>query len=120
VKHRFGAFRSALIQTPAYRALFLVVVVGVLLICLVPEAALVLPAVDAVGLDIVTILAALELRHYLASVARLVGFPTSIAVHFSAAAQVLSRCGGVLRTNPALWLYACMWPVIWLRTWGVR
>jgi len=100
VKHRFGAFRSALIKTPAYRALFLVVVVGVLLICLVPEAALVLPAVDAVGLDIVTILAALELRHYLAS--------------------VLSRCGGVLRTNPALWLYACMWPVIWLRTWGVR
>jgi len=58
---------------PAYRVLFLLVVIGLLLIAVLPEAAFVLPAVDAVGLDIVTIFAALELRHYLASVARVVG-----------------------------------------------
>jgi hypothetical protein len=69
-KHRFGAIRSPLIEPPTYRILFLLVVVGVLLISVLPEAAFVLPALDAVGLDIVTILVALELRHYLTSVAR--------------------------------------------------
>jgi hypothetical protein len=92
--HRFRAIRSPLIKPPEYRVLFLLVVIGALLIATLPEAAFVLPAIDAVGLDIVTILAALELRHYLASVARLVRVPT----------------------NPILWLYACMWPVIWIRT----
>ncbi len=53
------------------------------------------PHVDAVGLDIVTIFAALELRHYVASVARVVGIPTSVAVYLRVAAQVgepLRRC----------------------------
>jgi hypothetical protein len=95
--------------------LFLLVVIGVLLVSVLPEAAFVLPAVDAVGLDIVTIFVALELRHYLASVARLVGIPTSITVYLRVAAQAVSRCGGVLRTNPVLLLYACMWTLIWLR-----
>ena len=117
-KRRFGAIRSPLIESPSYRVLFLLVVIGVLLISVLPEAAFVLPALDAVGLDIVTVFAALELRHYLASVARLVGIPTSVAVYLRVLAQVVSRCGDVLRTNPVLWLYACMWPMIWLRTWG--
>jgi hypothetical protein len=117
-KRRFGAIGSPLIKPPAYRVLFLLVVIGVLLISVLPEAAFVLPALDAVGLDIVTIFAALELRHYLASVARVVGIPTSVAVYLRVPAQVVSRCGDVLRTNPVLWLYACMWPVIWLRTWA--
>lgn len=117
-KHRFGTFGSALIKAPAYRALFVLVLIGILLISTLPEAALVLPVLDAVGLDIVTFLVALELRHYLASVARLVGIPTSVAVYLRVAAQVVSRCRDVLRTNPVLWLYACLWPLIWLRTWG--
>ena len=115
-KHRFGAIGSPLMKPPAYRVLFLLVLIGVMLISVLPEAAFVLPALDAVGLDIVTIFAALELRHYLASVARLVGIPTSLAVYLRVPAQVVSRCGNLLRTNPVLWLYACMWPVIWLRT----
>lgn len=94
-KRRFGAFGSPLMAAPAYRVLFLLVVIGLLLIAVLPEATFVLPAVDAVGLDIVTIFAALELRHYVASVARV-----------------------VLRTNPVLWLYSCMWLLIWLRTWA--
>jgi len=77
------------------------VIIGILLISMLPEAAFVLPALDAVGLDIVTILAALELRHYWTSVARIAGIPTSVAA-----------CRGVR----ILWLYACMWPVIWIRT----
>ena len=59
------ATRSPLIKAPAHRALFLLVIVGALLIGTLPEAAFVLPALDAVGLDIVTILVALELRHYI-------------------------------------------------------
>jgi hypothetical protein len=119
-KHRFGTFGSALIKAPAYRALFVLVLIGILLICTLPEAAFVLPVLDSVGLDIVTILVALELRHYLATIARLVGIPTSVAVCFHVAAQVVTRCGDVLRTNPLVWLYACMWSVIWLRRWGIR
>jgi hypothetical protein len=92
-KHRFRAIGSPLLGSPTYRALFLLVLVGVLLIATVPEAAFALPALDAVGLDLVTILVALELRHYLASVARLVRIP-----------------------NPRLWPYTCMWVVIWIRT----
>src|SRR2546423_986531 len=69
-KRRFGAIASPLIEPPAYRVLFLLVVVGVLLVSVLPEAAFVFPAVDALGLDIVTILAAIELRHYWVSVAR--------------------------------------------------
>ncbi len=114
-KRRFGAIGSPLIEPPAYRVLFLLVVIGVVLISMLPEAAFLLPAVDTVGLDIVTIFAALELRHYLASVARLVGIPTSFAVYLRIPAQVMRRGGDVLRTNPVLWLYACMWAVIWLR-----
>ena len=71
-KRRFGAIGSPLIKPPTYRVLFLLVVIGVMFISVLPEAAFVLPALDAVGLDIVTISAALELRHYLASSARLV------------------------------------------------
>jgi len=114
-KHRFWAIRSPLIEPPAYRVLFLLVVVGVLLISVLPEAAFVLPALDAVGLDIATILVALELRHYLGCVARLVGVPTFFALHGRGPARVLSRCRDVMRTNPVLWAYACMWPLIWVR-----
>lgn len=114
-KRRFGAIGSPLLEPRTYRVLFLLVVIGVLLISVLPEAAFVLPALDAVGLDIVTIFVALELRHYLASVARLVGIPTSVAVYLRVPAQVVSRCGDVLRTNPVLLLYACMWALIWLR-----
>jgi len=54
------------IEAPGHRVLFVLVVIAVLLISALPEAALVLPALDAVGLDLVTILVALELRHYFA------------------------------------------------------
>ena len=99
--NRFRAIRSPLLEPPAYRVLFVLVLFGALLIATLPEAAFVLPAIDAVGLDIVTILAALELRHYLATVTLLVGIPASVAIY--------------LRV-PGLWPYACMWPVIWIRT----
>jgi hypothetical protein len=69
------------------------------------EAAFVLPALDAVGLDIVTIFAALELRHYLASVARLVGIPTSVAVYLRVPANAprpnASRAGELSSTMRA-------------------
>jgi hypothetical protein len=113
-EHRFGAIRSPLIEPPTYRILFLLVVVGVLLISVLPEAAFVLPALDAVGLDIVTILVALELRHYLTSVARLVGVPTFLAVYGRGPAQAISRCRNVIRTNPVLWARTYVWPLIWV------
>jgi hypothetical protein len=92
-KHRLGAITSPLLERPAYRALFLVVVAGALLVCMLPEAAFVLPALDAIGLDLVTIFVALELRHYLAFVVRRLRIPT----------------------HPMLWVYKCMWVLVWIK-----
>lgn len=106
-----AAARSSLIRSPAYRVLFLLVLVGVLLICLVPEAALVLPALDAVGLDIVTILVAFELRHYILFLARLLGVPTSGNGFRRGLARLVSRCLAfvIAPTKPEMLPYACMW-----------
>ena len=114
-KHRLGAFGSPLIEAPGYRVLFLLVIVGVLLICLLPEAAFVLPAPDAIGLDIATILVALELRHYLTSTARFTGVPRIPAICRGGPAQLVVRCRQAAHTDPSLWPYACMWPLIWIR-----
>ena len=116
-KHRFGVIRSPLIEPPTYRILFLLVVVGVLLISVLPEAAFVLPALDAVGLDIVTILVALELRHYMLFVARLVGVPTSVDGVRRGLAPLVSRSLGIMiaPTNPKIWPYTCMWILIAFR-----
>lgn len=92
-KQRLGAITSPLLEQPGYRALLLVVVVGALLICTLPEAAFVLPALDAIGLDVVTIFVALEMRHYLAFVVRRLRIPT----------------------HPMLWAYNCMWVMVWIK-----
>ena len=111
------ATRSSLIKAPAYRVLFLLVVVGVLLICMLPEAAFVLPVLDAVGLDIVTILVALELRHYIIPLARLAGVPKSVNGLRRRLTRLVSRCLAILiaPTNPNVWPYACMWVLIAFR-----
>jgi hypothetical protein len=111
------ATRSPLINTPAYRVLFLLVVAGVLLICTLPEAAFVLPAFDAVGLDIVTILVALELRHYILGLVRLVGVPTFVNGFRARIAPLLSRCLAfmIAPTKPEMLPYACMWILIAFR-----
>ena len=116
-KHRFGAIRSPLIEPPTYRILFLLVAVGVLLISVLPEAAFVLPALDAVGLDIVTILVALELRHYILFLVRLVGVPTSVNGFRRGLAPLVSRCLAIMiaPTNPKIWPYSCMWILIAFR-----
>lgn len=116
-KRRCGAIGSPMISSPGHRLLFLLVLIGLFLIAVLPEAAMVLPVVDAVGLDIVTILAALELQNYLASVARSIGIPTDPAVYLRMSAQLMGRCGELLRTNPILLLYACVWPMVRLRPW---
>jgi hypothetical protein len=108
------ATRSPLIKAPAYRVLFLLVVGGVLLICMLPEAAFVLPVLDVVGLDIVTILVALELRHYILLLARLAGVPLSVNGLRLGLAQLVRRCLAIMiaPTNPNVWPYACMWAFI--------
>ena len=105
------ATRSPLIKAPADRVLFLLVVAGVLLTCTLPEGAFVLPAIDAVGLDIVTILVALELRHYILIMMRLVGLPTFGNGFRTGVASLLSRCLAfmIAPTKPEMLPYAGMW-----------
>ena len=109
------ANRSPLIKTPAYRVLFLLVVAGVLLICMLPEAAFVLPTFDAIGLDIVTILVALQLRYYILGLVRLVSVPTF--VNSFGIAPLLSRCLAfmIAPTKPEILPYACMWILLAFR-----
>lgn len=111
------AIRSPLIKTPAYRGLFLLVVLGVLLVCAVPEAAFVIPTFDALGLDIVTILVAFELRHYILSLARVVSGRTSVRALRRGLAPLMSSflASMIAPTNPKIWPYACMWIVIAFR-----
>jgi hypothetical protein len=111
------ATRSPLIKAPAYRVLFLLVVAGVLLICMLPEAAFVLPTFDALGLDIVTILVALELRHYILVLMRLAGVPTCVNGFRSGIAPLLSRCLSfmIAPTKPEMLPYACTWILIAFR-----
>lgn len=107
------AARSPFIKSPAHRILFLLIIVGVLLICTLPEAAFVLPVLDSVGLDIVTIFAALELGHYVAFLARLAGEPASVDGLRRAGSPLVS--GMIAPTNPRLWPYACLWAVVAFR-----
>ena len=111
------AARSPLIKAPPYRVLFLLVAAGVLLICTLPEAAFVLPTFDAIGLDIVTILVALELRHYILGLVRLVGVPTFVNSCRAGIAPLLSRCLAfmIAPTKPEMLPYACMWILIAFR-----
>ena len=111
------AIRSSLLKGPSYRVLFLLVLVGAVLICTLPEAAFVLPALDAVGLDIVTILVALELRHYILLPARLAGLPVFGSDFRRGLARLVSRCCAitVAPTNPKLCPYARMLILIALR-----
>jgi len=117
-KHRFGTFGSALIKTPAYRALFVLVLIGVLLIGMLPEAAFVLPTLDTVGLDVVTILVAFELRHYLFSVARLVGGRTSANGLRGGVVPIVSRCLAfvVAPTKPEMLPHTCAWLLVACRS----
>jgi hypothetical protein len=115
-KRRFGTMGSPLLEAPGYRVLFLLVVIGVLLISVLPEAAFVIPALDAVGLDIATILVALELRHYAISIARVPVVSSLAAIACRAPAEVVRRFGHLMPSHPVLWAYACMWPMIWLCT----
>lgn len=84
---------------------------------MLPEAALVLPALDAVGLDVVTILVAFELRHYILLLVRLPGVPTSVNGFRRELAPVVSCCLAtiVAPTNPKMWPYACMWALVAFR-----
>jgi hypothetical protein len=109
------AIRSPVREPPTYRALFVLVLIGVVLICLLPEASVIIPALDIIGLDLVTILVALELSHYLIYAGRMLGIPRIVGVYRRAPAQVVSRCRDVMRTNPILWLYACSWALISFR-----
>ena len=111
------ATRSPLIKAPAYRILFLLVVAGVLLICTLPEAAFVLPAFEAVGLDIVTILVALELRHYILVLMRLGSVLTFVNGFRPGIASLLSRCLAfmIAPTKPEMLPYACIWMLIAFR-----
>lgn len=65
------AIRSPVSEAPTYRALFVLVVIGVVLISVLPEATFIIPAIDVVGLDLVTILVTLELSHYLIRAGRM-------------------------------------------------
>ncbi|MGH8254685.1 MAG: hypothetical protein ACRET0_00525 [Steroidobacteraceae bacterium] len=107
-KRLFRALRSPLIESPRFRALFLVVTVGILLVSLVPEAAVLIAAVDTLGLDIVTIMVAVELGRYLTAISRSLGVSAIASECRRQAGRILGCRAFVLSARPALWPYACL------------
>ena len=73
-----------------------------------------LPVFDAIGLDIVTILVAFELRHYILVLMRLVSVPTLVNAFRPGIAPFLSRCLAfmIAPTKPEMLPYACTWILI--------
>ena len=69
-----------------------------------------------IGWDIATILVALELGPYLSFLPRLARIPTLAARCGRGAAEGMLHFRDVIRANPVLWLYACLWPPIAIRT----
>jgi hypothetical protein len=106
-KRRIRALGSPLIESPRYRILFLLVIVGILLISFVPEAVVLITAVDSLGLDIVTIMVAVELGRYLTSMGRLANVSALATECRRRFGQIRIR-GALMLTRPALWPYACL------------
>ena len=69
---RRPAADSRVLPKPVHRTLLVLIVIGLLCIALMPEAWFVLPAFDAIGLDVVVALTALELGRYWSGAMRLV------------------------------------------------
>jgi hypothetical protein len=109
---------SLLIPRQVYWALLLLTVLGLVLMATTPEATIsVLPAFDAVGLDIATILVALELRRYLDAAIRLTAFPMLRALHRRLIYRTLHimAMGPLLRCYAISGVLAAVWVLILVR-----
>jgi len=110
-QRRLDSYRSPLVKPLAYRVLLVLVVAGIVMICFVPESALILPALDAVGWDVVTLFVVFELRHYLASLARAVDFRALVSrARLAAYAAWLYRVS--LAMTPGVRFHLILWPFI--------
>jgi hypothetical protein len=83
------------------RLLLAAVLLGVVAAALAPEAGLLLSAVDAVGLDVVTILVALELRHYIATCVRIAAAPLGRVISCMSPVPVFGPYATLIRACPA-------------------
>jgi hypothetical protein len=99
-RRRFNYFRSPLLRPATHRILLILVVVGIVLIATVPESALILPALDAVGWDVVTLFVVFELRHHFGDLAHLVRLPAVMPLLRFVRARVVSRFKVVLIGSP--------------------
>lgn len=103
VKRSWSSFRGrgAMPLSRWERLLLVAVLLGVAAAALAPEAGLLLSAVDVVGLDVVTILVALELRHYIATCARLAAAPLGRVISCMSPLPVFGPYATLIRACPA-------------------
>jgi hypothetical protein len=111
-RRRLDYFRSPLVKPVAYRVALLLVIVGIVLIATLPESALVLPALDAVGWDVVTLFVVFELRHHLGHLAHLVRLPAGLSLLQFARARVVSRLRVVVIGSPLRPYYVIPMPFV--------
>jgi hypothetical protein len=118
LKTHESAFRAALPQlfrslrsSRWHVALSLALAVGIGLMVLMPEVNVVFVAVDAAGLDLVTILIALELGHYVVMGYRLTLAPLLRIVYRLGPVPILEPYTDLLRGCPSLRAYVVIWPL---------
>jgi hypothetical protein len=97
--------------------LLIAIVLGIALASFMPEASVLLSAVDAIGLDFVTILVALELRYYLAIVFRIGAAPLLRSIYRLGPIPICEPYTEVMRACPTLRCYVVIWPIFVLATW---
>lgn len=114
LKRSWSSFhgRGAMPLSRWERLLLVAVIVGVAAAALAPEAGLLLSAVDAIGLDAVTILVAFELRHYISTSARLAAAPLGRVVSCGSPLPVFAPYVGLIRTCPARRSHVVFWPLL--------
>jgi hypothetical protein len=103
----FPALRSSRWQV----ALTLAIAIGIGLIVLMPEANVVFAAVDAAGLDLVTVLIALELRQYIVIGYQLALAPVLRIVYRLGPVPIFEPYADLLRGCPSLRPYVVIWPL---------
>jgi hypothetical protein len=92
-------------------ALTLAIAVGIALVVLMPEANIVFTAVDAAGLDLVTLFIALELRQYIAVAYQLALAPILRIIYRLGPVPIFEPYADLMRGCPSLRSYVVIWPL---------
>jgi hypothetical protein len=101
----------------AEMALLIVIGLGLLVLVRFPEGRLLLTVIDAVGLDIVSLLILFQLRHYATTLHQVVFLPILRRIYRLQAFPIPEPYSKAYRGMPLLRAYVLLWPLIVIVAW---